>query len=125
MSTNITSSAIAFVLTKRLVVKTKANLVIITFWIYFFGFLNTFILFLIQASTDPTTSISNELLNVFFQDTEIFGVLLFSCFNEIFNYMLIIYLMRKSYVSKAAVYGLMSAIFIMLDGLFFGKIDYI
>ena len=39
--------------------------------------------------------------------------------------MLLLYLMRKSLVSKAAVYGLLSAIFIVLDGLFYGKIDYI
>lgn len=125
MATNIVTLAIAFILTKQIVTQTKVNLVIITFWVYFFGFCFTFILFLIQASTSSTTSVQNEILNIIFQKQEILGVLLFSCFNEIFNYILLLYLIRKSYVSKAAVYGLLSAIFTVTEGIFYKEVDWL
>jgi hypothetical protein len=37
--------------------------------------------------------------------------------------MLLLYLIKKAYVSKAAVYGMLSALFTVVDGMFYGKID--
>ena len=48
---------------------------------------------------------------------QIFGVIFFSSFNEVFNYILLLYLMRKAVTSKAAVYGVMSSVFSILFGL--------
>ena len=50
---------------------------------------------------------------------------MFSCFNEVFNYILLLYLMKKSYVSKAAVYGLLSAVFTVIDGLAYKDVDWL
>jgi len=48
---------------------------------------------------------------------QIFGVIFFSCFNEVFNYILLLYLMRKAVVSKAAVYGALSSLFVIVYGM--------
>jgi hypothetical protein len=48
---------------------------------------------------------------------------MFSCFNELFNTLLLLHLIKNWYVSKAAVYGLMSALFTVIDGIIYGRID--
>ena len=46
MFINTMSLAFAFVLTKKIVMNSKMNLVVVTFWVYFFGFFTTVIIFL-------------------------------------------------------------------------------
>ena len=46
------------------------------------------------------------------------GIIAFACMNEIFNYLLLLYLAKKLLVSKASLYGILSAIYILVYGFF-------
>mmetsp|Transcript_37851 Transcript_37851/g.27864 ORF Transcript_37851/g.27864 Transcript_37851/m.27864 type:complete len:199 (+) Transcript_37851:182-778(+) len=114
MSVNLVCLATAFMLNKQVVSRTKLNLVVVTFWAYTFGFLCTFIVMCIQADDGQ---LGDQLSKVFLQDMQVFGVIFFSCFNEVFNYILLLYLMRKGIVTKAAIFGSLSSLFVILYGL--------
>ncbi len=47
---------------------------------------------------------------------------IFSCLNEIVNYLLLLYFIRKTLVTKASLYGIVSSIFIIFVTIFSGKI---
>jgi hypothetical protein len=50
-------------------------------------------------------------------------VFIFSCLNEIANYLLLLYFIRKTLVTKASVYGIVGSIFIIFVSIFSGKIQ--
>lgn len=54
---------------------------------------------------------------------EVITVFMFSCLNEIANYILLLYFIRKTLVTKASVYGIVGSIFIIFVSIFSGKIQ--
>ena len=47
---------------------------------------------------------------------ECINVIVFNSVNEIITYMLMLYLARKTYVTRASVYGIISSLFVILEG---------
>ena len=47
----------------------------------------------------------------------------FSCINEVANYLLLLYFIKKTLVTKASVYGIVGSIFIIFVSIFSGKIQ--
>ncbi len=52
---------------------------------------------------------------------ECINVIVFNSVNEIFTYMLMLYLARKTYVTRASVYGIISSMFVISEGVVNGK----
>lgn len=52
---------------------------------------------------------------------EVIGVFIFSCINEVANYLLLLYFIRKMLVTKASVYGIVGSIFIIVVFVFSDK----
>jgi hypothetical protein len=52
---------------------------------------------------------------------ECLNVLLFNSVNEILTYMLMLYLARKTYVTRASVYGIISSLFVIMEGVVKGR----
>jgi len=52
---------------------------------------------------------------------ECINVIVFNSVNEIFTYMLMLYLARKTYVTRASVYGIVSFLFVIFEGVFKGR----
>jgi len=53
---------------------------------------------------------------------EVLFVFLFSCVNEIINYILLLYFIRKTLVTKASVYGILGSIYIIFFTILRGDI---
>ena len=53
---------------------------------------------------------------------EVISVFIFSCLNEVANYILLLYFIRKTLVTKASIYGIFGSIFIIFVSIFYGKI---
>ncbi len=53
---------------------------------------------------------------------EVITVFIFSCLNEIVNYLLLLYFIRKTLVTKASLYGIVGSIFIIFVTIFSEKI---
>lgn len=41
--------------------------------------------------------------------------------NEIFNFIMMMYLARKTYIARASVYGIVPQLFVILEGIFTGR----
>jgi hypothetical protein len=52
---------------------------------------------------------------------ECINVIVFNSVNEIFTYMLMLYLARKTYVTRASVYGIVSSLFVICEGVAKGR----
>ena len=53
---------------------------------------------------------------------EVVFVFVFSCINEVVNYLLLLHFIKKTLVTKASVYGIVGSIFIIFVSIFSGKI---
>lgn len=82
---------------------------------YLFGAIFTSGFFAIDAFINNAEHI-DEILGVIEEKEEIVGIILFSCLNDIMNTVLLLYLMRKAYISKTSVYGIINALFIVGEG---------
>jgi predicted neutral ceramidase superfamily lipid hydrolase len=110
-----------FILTKLLLQKSKSlNLVSFAFWVYFFGSLGSFMLYVIEClwRGDFTFSVMPHML---FLIEEVIAVFFFSCLNEVANYLLLLYFIRKMLVTKASLYGIVGSIFIIFVFIFSDK----
>ena len=56
-------------------------------------------------------------MEILLEKSEVIGVLSFSVFNEILNMMLILSLMKKDAVTKAALFGILSAVYNIIYGI--------
>ena len=54
---------------------------------------------------------------------EVIFVFVFSCINEVVNYLLLLYFIKKTLVTKASVFGIVGSIFIIFVSIFSGKIQ--
>eukprot|EP00347_Sterkiella_histriomuscorum_P001065 403373463 len=117
----ILSSSIQFILTKRLISRSSINLVIFAFWVYLFGLLGTACIYVIECLQRGAWTIG-DMPHILYELEEVIGVLIFSCFNEVINYILLLYLMKKTFITKASLYGILSAIVIIFESAYEGKI---
>jgi predicted membrane protein len=63
-----------------------------------------------------------DMPHMLFLIEEVITVFIFSCLNEVANYLLLLYFIRKTLVTKASVYGIVGSIFIIFVSVFSNKI---
>ena len=56
-----------------------------------------------------------------FRAEEVINVLVFNSINEILTYILMLYLARKTFVTRASVYGIVSSLFVIIEGVVKGR----
>ena len=116
------SNSIQFILTKLLLSKSKLSIITFAFWVYLFGSLGSMILYGIECLWRGNSTFF-EMPHMLFLIEEVVAVFIFSCFNEVANYILLLYFIRKTLVTKASVYGIVGSIFIIFVSIFSGKIQ--
>lgn len=117
----IISNSVQFILTKLLMSKTKVKMIAFAVWVYFFGMIGSFLLYCIECLWRGQWTVEDMpyMLSLI---EEVINVFLFSCINEIANYLMLLYFIKKTLVTKASVYGIMGSIFIIFMSIFSGKI---
>ena len=119
----IISNAVQFILTKLLLAKSKLSTITFALWVYFFGVIGTFALYCIECMWARHGHWTfNEIPKFLGLLEDVVTVFIFSCLNEIANYLLLLYFIRKTLVTKASVYGIVGSIFIIFVSIFSGKI---
>ena len=99
----IISLSVQLILTKRLLSRSKINLIIFAFWVYFFGVIGTFFIYCIECwQRDSWTILEWPAFLALVE--EVIAVLAFSCCNEVVNYTLLLYLAKKTFITKASGY---------------------
>ena len=117
----IVSNSTQFILSKRCISRSQINLVVFAFWVYFFGIIGTGFFYIGECLSRGSWTIE-DMPNILYQLEEVVGVLIFSCFNEVINYILLIYLMKKTFITKASLYGIVGSIVIILESTIEGKV---
>ena len=54
---------------------------------------------------------------------EVLNVVVFNALNEVITYILMIYLTRKTYTTRASVFGIISSLYVILEGVFNDRIN--
>lgn len=120
----VLSSASANIFNKKFLTGTKVSIVQFALFAYLSSMIGSIILFFIenlirfgglQYGMFPFENIvkAEECLNV----------LIFNALNEIITYILMIYLARKTYVTRASVFGIESSLYVIIEGIFAGRIN--
>lgn len=117
----ITCNAVQFVLTKLLLQKSKISIITFAMWVYFFGMVGSFGLYCIECILRGHWTVE-DMPSMLFLIEEVITVFLVSCLNEVANYLLLLYFIRKMLVTKASIYGIVGSIFIIFVSIFKGKI---
>lgn len=65
------------------------------------------------------------MIEVMYSKEEIVGIMIFSCLNDSLNIVNLLYLMKKAFISKSSVYGILNALFIIGQGIVLNVYDYI
>ena len=118
----ISANSVQFVLTKLLLSKSKMSIVAFAFWVYLFGALGTIVGYCLECLWRGHWTIE-DMPHMLFLIEEVLTVFIFSCINEVANYLLLLYFIRKMLVTKASVYGIVGSIFIIFVSIFSGKIQ--
>lgn len=116
----IVSNAVQFILTKLLLSRSKISTITFSVWVYFFGVIGTFILYIFECLWSKRWTV-NEIPKFLGLIDEVITVFIFSCLNEIANYLLLLYFIRKTLVTKASMYGIVGSIFIIFATIFSDK----
>lgn len=106
-----------FILTKLLLLKSKISIVTFAFWVYLFGSLGSLALYIIECLWRGHFTL-DDMPHMLFLIEEVIAVFVFSCLNEVANYLLLLYFIRKLLVTKASVYGIVGSIFIIFVFIF-------
>jgi hypothetical protein len=110
----VSCNASQFILTKLLLQRSKQlSIITFAFWVYLWGFLGSFTLYLIECFWRGHFTV-DEMPHMLFLIEEVVAVFIFSCLNEVANYLLLLYFIRKMLVTKASVYGIVGSIFIIV-----------
>jgi hypothetical protein len=115
------SSSVQFILTKMLLAKSKLSILTFAMWVYIFGSLGSFTLYLVECLWRGHSTVGDMPFMLSLIE-EVIAVFVFSCINEIANYILLLYFIRKTLVTKASVYGIVGSIFIIFVSIFSGRI---
>ena len=120
----VLSSAAANIFNKRFLTGTKVNIVQFSLFAYFFSLLGSIVLYFIenlirygalQYDMFPFDSIVRA--------EEVLNVVVFNALNEIITYILMIYLARKTYVTRASVFGIISSLYVIIEGIISERIN--
>jgi hypothetical protein len=118
----VMSNSVQFILTKLLLQKSKLmSIVAFAFWVYLFGCIGTSFLYCIECVLRGNWTIG-DMPTMLSLIEEVITVFIFSCLNEVANYLLLLYFIRKTLVTKASVYGIVGSVFIIFVSIFAGKI---
>lgn len=119
----ISCNSVQFILSKLVLLKSKISLSTFAMLVYLFGACGSVIMYCIEcefARKGNWTIIDMPRMLGLIE--EVLTVFIFSCFNEIVNYLLLLYFIRKTLVTKASAYGIVGSIFIIFVSIFSGKI---
>ena len=119
----ISSNSVQFVLTKILFSQSKMSTVTFAMIVYFFGALGSVCLYGIECEWARHGHWTIEdMPHMLYLLEEVVFVFVFSCINEVANFLLLLYFIKKTLVTKASVYGIVGSIFIIFVSIFSGKI---
>lgn len=115
----ICSNSVQFVLTKLLFQGSKISTVTFATWVYLSGALGTVGLYCIECIWARGGQWTFEdMPHMLYLLEEVIVVFVFSCINEVANYLLLLYFIKKTLVTKASVYGIFGSIFIIFVSIF-------
>ena len=117
----IMANSVQFVLTKLLLQKSRLSIVTFAVWVYLFGTLGSFALYIGECLWRGRNTL-DDMPHMLSLVEDVIMVFLFSCLNEVANYILLLYFIRKTLVTKASVYGIVGSIFIIFVSIFSWKI---
>ena len=117
----ILSNSVQFILTKLLLQKSRLSIVTFAVWVYLFGALGSLALYLGECLWRGHNTLG-DMPRMLSLVEEVVTVFVFSCLNEVANYILLLYFIRKTLVTKASVYGIFGSIFIIFVSIFSWKI---
>lgn len=106
------SAALNFIFMKKFVMRTQMNILAVVFWIYLVGTACTILLFVLECVIFQTATL-RDMIEVMYSKEEIVGIMIFSCLNDSLNIVNLLYLMKKAFISKSSVYGILNALFII------------
>lgn len=119
----ITCNSVQFILSKLVLLKSKISLNTFAMLVYLFGACGSVILYCIECEFARGGHWTlDDMPRMLALIEEVLTVFIFSCFNEIVNYLLLLYFIRKTLVTKASAYGIVGSIFIIFVSIFSGKI---
>ena len=106
-------------LTKVLFSKSKLSIITFATLVYLFGALGTAGMYCIECIWARHGHWTIEdIPHMLYLVEEVVFVFVFSCINEVANYLLLLYFIKKTLVTKASVYGIVGSIFIIFVSIF-------
>ena len=119
MAIVILSSAAANIFNKKFLTGTKVSIPQFALFAYVFALGGSFVIYLCENLWRYGNPIKIELLPLenLSKAEEVINVILFNSVNEIITYLMTLYLASKTYVARASVYGIVSNLFVIIEGL--------
>jgi len=115
----VISAAMANIFNKKFLTGTKVNLVQFAFFAYIFAMCGTFCIFTGENIYRWGTYMYWPFtVWGWFNAEEVSSVALFFQLNEVVNYVLLLYLARKTYIARASVFGIVSSSYVIFEGIF-------
>jgi hypothetical protein len=120
----VLSSAAANIFNKKFLTGTKVNIVQFSLFAYLFSLLGSIVLFFIENLIRyGTLQYGIFPFDSIVRAEEVLNVVVFNSLNEIITYILMIYLARKTYVTRASVFGIISSLYVIIEGIFAERIN--
>ena len=119
----ILSSAITNIFNKRFINQTKVSILHFGLFCYLFALIGSLVIFVGESYLRfgkfeyPIFTLIG--LN---KAEEIINIIVLNSVNEVFNFVLMIYLAQKTFVTRASVYGILSSLFVIFEGIIAGRI---
>jgi len=120
----VLSSAAANIFNKKFLTGTKVNIVQFSLFAYMFSLLGSIFLYFIENFV----RFGYLKYDMFPFDNivkveEVLNIVVFNALNEIITFILMIYLARKTYVTRASVFGIISSLYVIIEGIFSERIN--
>jgi archaellum component FlaF (FlaF/FlaG flagellin family) len=124
MITVIVSTAVANIFNKRFLTGTKVSIVQFSLFAYLFSLIGSIVLFFIESLVRfGSLQYSMFPFDNIVRAEECLNVLVFNALNEILTYVLMMYLAKKTYVTRASVFGIISSLYLIIEGIFTDRIN--
>lgn len=120
----VLSSAAANIFNKKFLTGTKVSIVQFSLFAYVFSLIGSLLLFFFES----WIRFGSLKYGMFPFDNvvkaeECLNVVVFYALNEIITYILMMYLARKTYVTRASVFGIISSLYVIIEEIYAGKVN--
>jgi len=118
----ILSQAITNIFNRKFVNQTKIPILQFSFFAYCFALLATCVIYVVESFIQ-FKGIHYPLftLHGLARAEEVSNILLMNQLNEVANYVLMIYLAQKTFITRASVYGVVSTLYVIGEGVYAGR----